>query len=45
METQSVLQALRLAWESAPSCSHFRQYSTPLNVQMMQMNVPHFLHG
>lgn len=40
-----VFQALRLDSGPARSSSHFRQYIFPRKVQMMQMNVPQFVHG
>jgi hypothetical protein len=44
-EAPIVLQALRWAGRSALSASHFLQYTTPRNVQMMQMNVSQFAQG
>jgi hypothetical protein len=45
IEAPMTLQALRWVREFTLSASHFRQYTTPRNVQIMQMNVSQFAQG
>jgi hypothetical protein len=40
-----IAQALFWAMGSVLAASQFRQKMTPRKVQMMQMNVPQFVHG